>query len=69
MACASSFSFASCDEQSEGQATGADAQLRREMAARKRRPSQFNLPRRKSLVNQIMEGEEGILEKVRLFHV
>lgn len=66
MDCASSFSLASHDEQEhvEGQATGADAQLR-PTAARKRRHSQFALPRRKSIVNQILEGEESILLKVR----
>lgn len=68
MDCASSFSLASHDEQEqvEGQATGADAQLR-PTAARKRRHSQFALPRRKSIVNQILEGEESILLKVDLF--
>lgn len=61
MDCASSFSLGSYDDELDGQATGADSQLR-PVAVRKRRPS--NLTRQKSIVNHILEGEEGILLKV-----
>ncbi|KAB5580705.1 HlyIII-domain-containing protein [Coniochaeta sp. 2T2.1] len=66
MDCASSFSLASHDEPVEAQGTGADAQLR-PGGLTKRRHSQFNLPRRKSIVNHILEGEEHILLKVEVF--
>ncbi|KAJ9155881.1 Progestin/adipoQ receptor family protein [Coniochaeta hoffmannii] len=67
MDCASSFSLASHDEPvEEVRASGADAQPL-PTAARKRRHSHFALPRRKSIVNQILEGEESILLKVDLF--
>ncbi|KAK3382453.1 hemolysin-III related-domain-containing protein [Lasiosphaeria ovina] len=64
IACAPSFAFNSCDDSPEAKASGAQAHER--PAARKRRPSHF-AQRRKSIVNQIMDGEEGLLLKVDLF--
>ncbi|KAK3394476.1 hemolysin-III related-domain-containing protein [Podospora didyma] len=65
IACSPPFSFTSCDDTTEAaQASGSQTVER--PAARKRRPSHF-AQRRKSIVNQIMESEEGLLLKVDLF--
>ncbi|KAK4202433.1 hemolysin-III related-domain-containing protein [Triangularia verruculosa] len=62
--CPSPFTFGTCEDAPEaGLASGAQAQER--PALRKRRPSHFK-QRRKSLVNQFMEGEEGLLLKLDL---
>lgn len=60
----SSFTFGACDDASEGLASG--AQVQDQPAARRRRHSHFT-QRRKSIVNQIMDGEEGLLLKLDLF--
>ncbi|KAK5663670.1 hypothetical protein OQA88_4101 [Cercophora sp. LCS_1] len=59
-----SFSLSPCDESPEAVASGAQTQER--PATRKRRHSHF-IPRRKSIVNHILEGEEGLLLKMDLF--
>ncbi|KAK0731203.1 hemolysin-III related-domain-containing protein [Lasiosphaeris hirsuta] len=63
MTCPAPFNFGKCDDNSEALVSG--AQVVERPGARKRRPSQF-LPRRKSIVNQIVESEEGLLLKVDL---
>jgi len=62
MACASSFAMTAADKGMDTQTTGAEAQGA--SSARKRRHSSFAPPRRKSIVNQIMDGEEQLLLKV-----
>ncbi|KAK0657478.1 HlyIII-domain-containing protein [Cercophora newfieldiana] len=63
MACTpGSFSLASCDDENPDAATSG-AQTQDRPAVRRRRHSQF-MPRRKSLVNQFIEGEEGLLLKM-----
>ncbi|VBB71631.1 Putative protein of unknown function [Podospora comata] len=65
LGCPSPFTFSACEDAPEaGQSSGAQAQER--PALRQRRPSHFK-QRRKSLVNQFMEGEEGLLLKLDLF--
>lgn len=64
MGCPSPFSFSSCDDVPESAASGAQVQAR--PGVRRRRPSQF-LQRRKSIVNQFIEGEECLLLKLDLF--
>jgi adiponectin receptor len=61
MSCSPPFSFATLDETIEAQTSGTDAQD--QAIPRKRRHSHF-IPRRKSLVHSIMDGEEGLLLKV-----
>ncbi|KAK4097910.1 HlyIII-domain-containing protein [Parathielavia hyrcaniae] len=62
--CPSPFAFNACDDAPEAQSSGAHVQGR--PAARKRRPSHF-VQRRKSIVNQIMDGEDELLLKLDLF--
>lgn len=62
MGCSAPFSFG-CDDAPGGTASGSQPQ---ERPARRRRHSHF-MQRRKSLVNSIMEGEEGLLLKLDLF--
>ncbi len=64
MGCPAPFTFGSCDDAPQALSSGAQPQGR--PAARKRRPSRF-MQRRKSLVNQIMDGEEALLLKLDLF--
>ncbi|KAL1884302.1 hypothetical protein VTK73DRAFT_3286 [Phialemonium thermophilum] len=65
MSCASSFPFAMYDEgRCDAEATGKETVEK--PLLRKRRHSHF-IPRRKSIVNHIMDGEDGILLKVDLF--
>ncbi|KAL2132021.1 hypothetical protein VTI74DRAFT_4305 [Chaetomium olivicolor] len=64
MGCPPPFTFASCDNTPEGLSSGAQAQDR--PTVRRRRHSHF-MQRRKSIVNHIMEGEEGLLLKLDLF--
>ncbi|KAL2144392.1 hypothetical protein VTI28DRAFT_9129 [Corynascus sepedonium] len=63
MGCPAPFTFGTCDDAPRGSASGAQAQDR--PAARRRRHSHF-MQRRKSIVNQIMDGEEGLLLKLDL---
>ncbi|KAK3903081.1 ADIPOR-like receptor IZH3 [Staphylotrichum tortipilum] len=63
MGCPAPFTFGSCDDASQALSSGAQAQGR--PAARRRRPSHF-MQRRKSIVNQIMDGEEALLLKLDL---
>ena len=64
MGCPAPFSFSACDDAPESSASGAQPQERPNV--RRRRPSHFT-PRRKSIVNQFMEGEENLLLKLDLF--
>ncbi|KAL2015094.1 hypothetical protein VTK56DRAFT_6319 [Thermocarpiscus australiensis] len=64
MGCATPFALNSCDDAPEGRASGSHVQDR--SAGRKRRHSHF-MPRRKSIVNHIMDGEEGLLFRLDLF--
>ncbi|KAL2264390.1 hypothetical protein VTK26DRAFT_4858 [Humicola hyalothermophila] len=64
MGCPAPFTFSSCDDASESRASGAQVQGR--PPVRRRRHSHF-MQRRKSIVNHIMEGEEGLLLKLDLF--
>ncbi|KAK3329382.1 HlyIII-domain-containing protein [Apodospora peruviana] len=64
MACGAPFNFNSCDDNPEGRASGADVLER--PSARPRQPSRFS-PRRKSFVNQIIDGEEALLLKMDQF--
>lgn len=63
MGCPGPFTFNSCDDASEAQTSGAQVQDR--PAARNRRQS--FMQRRKSIVNQIIDGEEALLLKLDLF--
>lgn len=65
MGCPAPFTFSSCDDAPEALASGARVQGR-PAAARRRRHSHF-VQRRKSIVNHIMDGEEGLLLKLDLF--
>ncbi len=64
MGCPAPFSFGSCDNAPDGHSSG--ARVQGQPPARRRRHSQFT-QRRKSIVNQIMDGEEGLLLKLDLF--
>ncbi|KAK4042447.1 hemolysin-III related-domain-containing protein [Parachaetomium inaequale] len=64
LGCPAPFTFGSCDDAPQGLSSGAQAQGR--PAARRRRHSHFT-HRRKSIVNHIMDGEEGLLLKLDLF--
>ncbi|KAK5637496.1 hypothetical protein RRF57_013211 [Xylaria bambusicola] len=64
MSCASSYALGSIQDASEGTSSGATAHDRR---IQRRRHSSFVPHRRKSIVNQIMDGEEALLLKVDLF--
>lgn len=64
MGCPAPFTFSACEDAPEGHASGAQIQDR--PAARRRRHSHF-VQRRKSIVNHIMDGEEGLLLKLDLF--
>lgn len=59
------FSLASSDDTPEAVTSG--TQVNERPALRNRRHSHFLPPRRKSIVNQIMETEEGLLLKIDLF--
>ncbi|KAJ9157305.1 Progestin/adipoQ receptor family protein [Pleurostoma richardsiae] len=65
MSCSSSLGLRTQDDSVEGLASGSEAQERR--PARQRRHSHFTMPRRKSIVKQMMEGEEALVFKVDLF--
>ncbi|KAJ2983276.1 hypothetical protein NUW58_g6278 [Xylaria curta] len=62
MSCSSSYAFGSVQDASEALSSGATVHDRRTM--QRRRHSSFVHHRRKSLVNQIMDGEEALLLKV-----
>src|SRR5689334_21937406 len=64
MGCPPPFTFGTCDDGSRGVSSGAQAQGR--PTARRRRHSHF-VQRRKSIVNHIVDGEEGLLLKLDLF--
>ena len=64
LGCPAPFTFGSCDDGPQGLSSGAQAQDR--PSARRRRHSHFT-HRRKSIVNHIMDGEEGLLLKLDLF--
>ncbi|KAG7293369.1 hypothetical protein NEMBOFW57_003417 [Staphylotrichum longicolle] len=64
MGCPAPFTFSSCDDAPEGLSSGAHLQGR--PGVRRRRHSHF-MQRRKSIVNHIMDGEEGLLLKLDLF--
>ncbi|KAK4153388.1 hemolysin-III related-domain-containing protein [Chaetomidium leptoderma] len=64
MGCPAPFTFGSCDDAPGGLSSGAQVQGR--PAARRRRHSYF-MQRRKSIVNHLMDGEEGLLLKLDLF--
>ncbi|KAK0618442.1 hemolysin-III related-domain-containing protein [Bombardia bombarda] len=66
MACGTSFSFTPCDDNNTSEVRASGAQVQERPGARQRRHSQF-VPRRKSFVNQIMDGEEALLLKMDLF--
>lgn len=67
LGCPAPFTFTACDDTTEaGSASTSGAQAQGRPGARKRRPSHF-MQRRKSLVNQFIEGEEGLLLKFDLF--
>ncbi|KAH8890813.1 izh family channel protein [Thozetella sp. PMI_491] len=66
MPCTPPFSFGACeDDCQQTQTSGTQAQDR--PGLRRRRHSHFIPTRRKSIVNHIMESEEGLLLKVDLF--
>ncbi|KAK3942134.1 ADIPOR-like receptor IZH3 [Diplogelasinospora grovesii] len=67
MTYAAPFSFRACDDSPSPEAEASGAQAQDRPTIRKRRHSQFSIPRRKSIVNQIMDTEEGLLLKVDLF--
>jgi adiponectin receptor len=62
MGCPAPFTFSSCDN-SNGSLTSSHEAPNRPAVRRRRRSQQ----RRKSIVNQIMDGEEGLLLKLDLF--
>ena len=72
MACTSTFTLATNDThdthdtppETETDADATGIQLQHRQPTRRRRHSHF-IPRRKSIVNHIMDSEEGILLKVR----
>ena len=64
MGCPAPFTFSACDNAPEGSSSG--AQVPGRPAARRRRHSHFT-QRRKSIVNHLMDGEEGLLLKLDLF--
>lgn len=66
VACNSSLSYSTLDGAAEAMATATGAQAPSDQdPVRRRRHSSFARPRRKSLVNHIMDSEEGLLLKVR----
>ncbi|KAK4191752.1 hemolysin-III related-domain-containing protein [Podospora australis] len=65
MGCPAPFSFSACEDAPEA-STSSGAQPQDRPVVRRRRPSAF-MQRRKSLVNQLIEGEEGLLLKLDLF--
>ncbi|KAI0136589.1 hemolysin-III related-domain-containing protein [Xylariales sp. AK1849] len=64
MSCTSSFTLGSHEDLSEAMSSGKHTQ---EVQPRQRRRHSSFIPRRKSIVNHIMDGEEGLLLKVDLF--
>ncbi|KAH8675705.1 hemolysin-III family protein [Xylariales sp. PMI_506] len=64
MSCASPFAMTSHEDPTGASSSGVQAQ---EGQPTQRRRHSFFIPRRKSIVNQIVDGEEGLLLKVDLF--
>ncbi|KAL2270883.1 hypothetical protein VTJ83DRAFT_254 [Remersonia thermophila] len=63
--CPTPFTFSACDSSNSALSSGHEPSNR--PAVRRRRHSHFIQQRRKSIVNQIMDGEEGLLLKLDLF--
>ncbi|ORY65867.1 hemolysin-III related-domain-containing protein [Pseudomassariella vexata] len=64
MSCTSPFALGSHEDLHDATSSGADA---RDGQPVQRRRHSFFIPRRKSIVNHLVEGEEGLLLKVDLF--
>ncbi|KAK7970523.1 adipor-like receptor-like protein [Apiospora saccharicola] len=64
MACTSTFALGASEDPNEATSSALSP---RDNAPRQRRRHSFLIPRRKSIVNHIMDGEEGLLLKVDLF--
>lgn len=61
MACTSTFALGACEDPTEATSS---ALASGDITPRQRRRHSFFIPRRKSIVNHIMDGEEGLLLKV-----
>jgi hypothetical protein len=67
MSCASSYALSSIQDDPDAMSSG--AAVHEHEPRRRRRPSSFASNRRKSVVNQIMDGEEALLLRVYLFNL